>query len=444
MLGHVTTRSMTQGLGQVSLRPVGHACSPIAAMAATERRSSRRADAQVDSYTRGLDDAPAASAAMKPHCVAPWTALLVDPDKSVRPCCSYTDWGRHVPNSHGLGVLSDSTTLQDIASGEAWRGVQREFEEGKIPEGCRICIQRETETGFGLRHDYDRPTWNQGLTYLELNTSNLCTLQCRHCGPFFSHRWAAATHSPLHKPDNRLLVDSLRQLDLSHLEYVTFKGGEPLMNSDVPAALQLFDSLGVLQRLQVHITTNGTILDESLMALLQKARRVHFTLSVDGVGEVQAYIRHGKSELSNIERFVERYAALHPTGWRKKKVRVTFSPLTSIMVYNVFSLPDVADWWGRVAARFPAHTTPISFHHFVVDPDWLSLPTLREATRRQLIDKYEQLDARLYANVIRTLRLPFAGEEQHRRFVAETRQQDQLLGRSVSDAVPELTAEMAG
>ena len=46
--------------------------------------------------------------------------------------------------------------------------------------------------------------------------------------------------------DADLLVRSLRELDLSHLERVSFKGGEPMVNTDVPAVLEHLREIGRL------------------------------------------------------------------------------------------------------------------------------------------------------------------------------------------------------
>lgn len=378
---------------------------------------------------------------MKPLCVAARTALLIDTDKSLRPCCSYTDWGRHVADSHGIARLSPDQTIRATIASAPWQEIVRQLDAGQIPEGCRICMQRERDTGMSMRKVFDVPGWKKGLTYLEINSSNLCTLQCRHCGPLFSHRWAKVTGSLVSKPDSDLLRSCLRELDCSHLRQVSFKGGEPLMNSDLSAALAHFDEIGILSKLQVQITSNGTVVNRPVMALLGKAAQVHFTLSVDGVGDVQTYIRHGKSDVANIERFIAACTETcrKPSG---REANVSFWALTSIMVYNIFSLPDIASWWSGLAARLHARTMPITFHHFVVDPSWLSLQSLRDATRERLIAFYQARDKDLYANVLRTLRLPYAGDEQHARFVDETLRTDKLLGRDVLDAVPELAAEI--
>lgn len=380
--------------------------------------------------------------------MAPFNALLIDPDKGVRPCCRYfPPVGHHVADSVSIGRLDASTSLTAIRDGAAWREVADQLAAHEEPVGCRDCLQRERSTGYSGRGDYDGATPEHGLTYLEINTSNICTLQCRHCDGHFSHRWARVQGLPTHKADTETLRRSLRSVDLSRLEVVAFKGGEPLINPDVTATLEHLAGIGRLQHVDVRITTNGTVDPSPFLPLLRQARRVWFNLSVDGVGAVQTYIRHGKSDVENVRGLVDACSTIP---------RVRFGLICSVMAYNVFHLPEIASWWRALAARDTGgkwrrrlrrwlgmpEFLPLSFFNLVTSPEQISIPALQDATRHALADRYERMDPLLYANVVKMLRLPFAGASVHDQFVVETLRNDRLLGRSWRDAIPELAPEM--
>lgn len=380
--------------------------------------------------------------------MAPFNALLIDPDKGVRPCCRYfPPVGHHVPDSVSIGRLDASTSLTAIREGAAWREVADQLAAHEEPIGCRDCLQRERSTGYSGRGDYDGATPEHGLTYLEVNTSNICTLQCRHCDGHFSHRWARVQGMPTHKADTETLRASLRSVDLSKLEVVAFKGGEPLINPDVAATLEHLAGIGRLRHVDVRITTNGTVDPTPFLPLLRQARRCWFNLSVDGVGAVQTYIRHGRSDLENVQRLVASCMSIPD---------VRFGLITSVMAYNVHQLPEIAAWWRRLAGAElrnkwvrrwrrwtrQAEFLPLSFFNIVTSPGHLALGALQDATRARLADRYERLDATLYHNVIRVLREPFAGARAHDQLVLETLRTDRLLGRSWRDAAPELADEL--
>jgi Radical SAM superfamily/4Fe-4S single cluster domain len=386
--------------------------------------------------------------ARRPLCVAPSTALLIDPDKSVRPCCRYfPPMGKHLAGSVGIGRIDAETTVAAVRESAAWRDVADQLADQQMPEGCRDCLTQERETGLAGSREYDDEDWQKGITFLEINTSNICTLQCRHCDGYFSHRWARVQGMPTHKADSALLLDSLRGVDLSHLKRVAFKGGEPLINPDLVAVLRHLDSIGRLEHVTVRITTNGTVAPEEPLALLRKARGCEIGISVDGFGDVQTYIRHGASSVDKIARFVEVYASIP---------RVRFGVIVSVMAYNVFSLPAIAAWWRALAGyrlgnkwiqrwrrwRGRAEFRPISFLHFVTSPQHLSMSSLQDATRAQLIARFQALDPILYEQVIRRLQAPFAGNQVHDQLVIETLRNDRLLGRTCGDAIPELGPEL--
>lgn len=380
---------------------------------------------------QAVQESPAKS---KPLCVAAASALLIDTDKGVRPCCRYGTRGIHEPDTLGVGVLSDERSLSDIMGSEPWKEVADKLAAGKVPEGCRACIAREKKTGWKFRENYDSPAWEKGITYLEINSTNVCTLQCRHCNHYFSHRWARSEGKPTFKPDGELLDRSLRELDLSHLERVSFKGGEPMVNDDVPATLAYLREIGRLEHVIVNFTTNGSYINEDIKELLGKTKRTFFGISVDGVGDVQTYIRHGPSENEKIEEFVRAYAAVPNSS---------FGLAASVMVYNIFMLEEMVKWWNGLRDLVPgSNILSPSFKNLVLNPPELSVRCLSDETRARLADRYEAIDPEMYAMVVRTLRLPFAGAEVHDEFVRRTLEVDEMFGDSVLDVIPELEPEM--
>lgn len=374
-----------------------------------------------------------------PLCVAAESALLIDADKTVRPCCDY--WGKHRDDGPGVGRLGEQA-LVDILAGPVWNSLRADLAAHRAPAGCAGCLKREATTGSSHRLLLERlhaGARRPGISYLELNSSNLCNLQCRHCNPRYSSRWAAHERrhgrptSPVTQPDPQLLLDNLRGVDLQHLAFVSLKGGEPMLNADVPTLLQHLDERGVLGKVTVFVVTNGTTLDQQVLALLARAKKVALCVSVDGHGDLQTYIRHGASDLATIEHNLCVYAALP---------NFVLDRNTAVMAYNVFHLDRIDAWWGELAKRFPGRCRPSHYESFVLWPEDLSVHCLQDATRAELAAKYTALDPVLYAPVIAVLRQPFAGPTLHDALVRRTRREDAELGRSILDVVPELAAEM--
>jgi len=378
-----------------------------------------------------------------PYCTAPFTAATIDPDKGVRPCSCFEGV---------LGNLRDSP-LADILRGPQWQKVRAQMDSGALPKGCTGCYEREKATGWSDRKLFieARATkngqWSKGFTELEINSTNVCNLACTHCSPDFSSRWAhlikrleqeKVPHyrrpAELHKADPEAMVRHVAGLDLTHLDVVCFKGGEPMLNPDVRAVLRYLDDRGILKRVRVTFVTNGSIVDDEILDLLRRAESVLMSISVDGIGRVQEYIRRGPSEIPRIERFIAAFATL-------KKIEFTLS--ISIMAYNVFSLDRITRWWNGFRDIYPGKMRyPLFFLLEVISPPILAVNVLQDATRRELLAKYRSLSDANYAAVIAALEQPFGGAQIHNDFVEYTLGMDRIWKSDVLEAVPELAPEM--
>jgi len=379
-----------------------------------------------------------------PFCTAFHTSVVVDPDKGVRPCCAY--------EGH-LGNLGQGT-LREVLEGESWSDAVRQVESGSVPAGCERCLRRERTTGWSVRTMYMKEArsirdgaWRKGLTELEINSSSICNLACTHCSVAFSSRWVKQVHAleamgvphqravedHVHAPDPVAMRAQLEELDLSHLQIARFKGGEPMLNEDVPVVLGYLDEIGVLGRVTVNMVSNGTIVDKTVLDLLRRAGEVSMCLSVDGIEGVQEYIRRGPSEIPRIERFIEAFAQLPNTR---------FVMSCSVMAYNVHHLDRIADWWNGHARRWPDKFGRHRFGLIVLEPALLALHVLQDATREALRAKYAALDNADYSPVLQALAQPWAGADEHDRWVAYTRGVDQLSGTRADELIPELADEL--
>jgi MoaA/NifB/PqqE/SkfB family radical SAM enzyme len=379
-----------------------------------------------------------------PFCTAFHTSVVVDPNKGVRPCCAF--------RGH-LGNLAEQA-LADVLSGPAWTSMLAEVDTGKVPAGCVHCLARERKTGWSVRSMYMQEarsirdgSWRKGLTELEINSSSVCNLACTHCSADFSSRWVKQgrdledrgvphhreLRESVHMPDPVAMRAHLEGLDLRHLQIARFKGGEPMLNEDVPVVLRYLDEIGVLGKVTANVVSNGSLVNEEVRELLGRAGHVSMCISVDGIAGVQEYIRRGPSEIERIERFIESFAALP---------NVTFAMSCSVMAYNVFHLDRIADWWTGHAQRWPDRFGKHRFSLHVVEPPLLSVNVLQDHTRRALREKYARLDNAFYESVLQALEQPWAGARLHDDFVAYTRGMDELYGAKAKDLIPELAQEL--
>ena len=403
----------------------------------------------------------------QPLCTAPFHSILIETDKTVRPCCSWT--------GESIGDLN-TDNINDILNGEKLQKIQDQMLNGIWPKNCKNCRQREIKTNTSPRLTMYRPSkvpylGNNKITYIELNSSNLCNLVCVGCNPSWSSAWAnfredvpwwkefrKDNHWDLflnnHEgfPDrpgwtfhpSRLdfIGDFFKNIDLSNLNRLMFKGGEPFLNKENTLFLEHLQSLDILKNVDVEMITNGTQVSNKFLNLLSKAKSVFFGISVDGVGKLNQYIRFDpknpeSSHTDNIKQNIKEYAKLDNL--------YAINPATSVQAHNVFRLEELRRWWvteiHEINKDKIVHVS--EFNHFILGPKELSPDIIQDKMRFHLADFYESLDnLPVYNKVINFLRLPYGGNAFHNLFVKYTDAIDRTRPYKFADLVPEAISEL--
>jgi SynChlorMet cassette radical SAM/SPASM protein ScmF len=123
----------------------------------------------------------------------------------------------------------------------------------------------------------DLPEGVPPLTSLYLYISGSCNLACRHC-------WITPTYQAGENGGQQIGVDdvhkAIREARSLGLQTVKLTGGEPLLHTQFRELVSLMDGDG----LQIHIETNGTLIDRDLAKFLKQKEQVSFiSVSLDGV-----------------------------------------------------------------------------------------------------------------------------------------------------------------
>lgn len=174
------------------------------------------------------------------------------------------------------------------------------LQEGNSEEKCIAALQGSysvEEIRKSLSHlrsegalaDHHIPYQEFSQTYaLTLNLTQACNLRCKYCyvekspSPFMSEKVA------------RKAVDFLLNFeDLEGLG-ISFYGGEPLLNVPVMKSTMKYASREAEKRglpeVKYHITTNGTLLTDDLIAFLTDYQ-VNVMISIDGPPSIHDAVR---------------------------------------------------------------------------------------------------------------------------------------------------------
>jgi radical SAM protein with 4Fe4S-binding SPASM domain len=113
------------------------------------------------------------------------------------------------------------------------------------------------------------------------NITRTCNLRCVHC---YSDSYAQKYEGELSTAEAQGVLDDLAEFKVPA---VLFSGGEPLVRPDL---LDLI-SYAVQKGLRVTLSTNGTLIDETIAAKLKALNLTYVGISLDGIGETNDFFR---------------------------------------------------------------------------------------------------------------------------------------------------------
>jgi 12,18-didecarboxysiroheme deacetylase len=113
------------------------------------------------------------------------------------------------------------------------------------------------------------------------NMTKACNLKCVHC---YAHAKATPQDNELTTEEGKALIDDLAEFGSP---VILFSGGEPLMRKDLPELAEYAVSKGM----RAVISTNGTLITESIARTLKEIGLSYVGISLDGMEEIHDKFR---------------------------------------------------------------------------------------------------------------------------------------------------------
>jgi radical SAM protein with 4Fe4S-binding SPASM domain len=236
----------------------------------------------------------------KSFCTLPWLGVYIQPDGDVRNCAI---------TKTTLGNLN-TQPLSDILHNSVNETIKKDMLDDVMHERCSHCHTLEKNQKFSADavsnriwylktlvpkdlNVFDR-TDNYKLKMLDLRWKNTCNFACIYCGPDLSSAWANELNLPQHINDNAL-QQSLDYIysNLDTVEHIYLAGGEPLLIKENLVLLNRIYEIN--PTVDIRINTNLSIINNEIYNTLKRFQNVHWTVSVDGVGNEFEYVRYGGS-----------------------------------------------------------------------------------------------------------------------------------------------------
>lgn len=271
-------------------------------------------------------------------CIVPWIGAVVAPDKENLICCRAND----TPIEYSLDIVNTATHTH----------LRKVLGEGIKDPICKRCWSDEAASIPSYRQSYNNSYRDliasdaytpAKLRFLELTPSNTCNLACRMCSSRYSSKIVAREKHlvslNLMEEREKAHFTNWRDLDLTHLQELKLMGGEPMYLKEHLELLNYLDQIDILKNLSIMLITNCTQdLTERWKYLLTKAKHTHISMSIDGVGEINNYIRQ-YSNWNVIEKNIKNFVNL-----KNANNNINFGVNSTVGIYNVNKTKELEDY----------------------------------------------------------------------------------------------------
>ena len=336
----------------------------------------------------------------KHFCIAPWVHIYMDPNGSMRPCCTSD-------HDSSFGNSKDYTRLIDAVNSPGLKNLRKEFLEGKRPESCSRCWVHEDTSGNDLnsyrayingmfrdtsldlldRTQADGTLDEFTLKYVDFRWASTCNFACISCGPYYSSKWATELKQPIYQlPNKQYWIEELVTTRLNEIEVIYFVGGEPFLLPEHWRLLEALSKSGRAHEISLRYNSNlSTLQFEKKNALdyFPAFKDIEIVGSFDHYGAKAELIRWG-TDWKEIKQNLEYIRDLN-----QPNLRVGIN--TVVTSLNILDFKDIMQYWLELYNEKLA--TPMTLYR-AVDPPWLdprNLPTVAlEKVAEDIDGLYEQ------------------------------------------------------
>ena len=398
-----------------------------------------KADTRLGKFQRNLETKSSCT-----FCVLPWIHLATRPNGDMRLCCTANASGAGENHTVGLIKNEDGTPANfgKVAPMEAWnndfmKSVRTTMLRGEIPASCTGCFDEEAQ-GIVSKRIWETATWmnDEGidveelisqteedgtvperLQYLDLRLGHTCNIKCVMCSPHDSSKWVADWQKLVPQLEDESVKKQMtwdkkefnnkwhekesfwKELyaQIPNLKQVYFAGGEPLMIKEHKMFIEEIIRQGYQDKVLLRYNSNGLLVDESLIELWSKFRKVKFAVSVDASFEKDDYIRF-PTTFEEVER------TLHMLDNTPDNIHVSIA--TAVQIFNIKHMPDFIKW--KVNSNFKKMNVGLIDGnimggglvnaHLVHIPTFLNITILPEADKQDIRKRFAELKEWLWNN----------------------------------------------
>lgn len=324
-----------------------------------------------------------------PQCKALTNQIHYSIDGYYKPCCAFGE--------HNTDFPIAQYTPAEFQNSEYMTSIKTAMLSG-WHSGCNICKQNE-QAGSSLRQSYNM--WCKQETgtveFLDISLNNQCNLACRMCSHLSSSKWAELLNVPSPPKNNfKHITDNI---NISKLIKITYVGGEPFITPEIKQVLEFV----VQHQIGFTFDTNCTFYPTKYEHLLKQIPILYASFSIDGIGKVNDYIRHGSNYTNVLENLKK---------WADFKISRGIKSITTVVqAYNFHDLKNIKQLAKEHKMLWTAQLieNPSEFQINALPPDYVE--SVKDEVNEKFLSNYK-FDPMLY-----------------KKLKAKTKQQDMILNK---------------
>jgi MoaA/NifB/PqqE/SkfB family radical SAM enzyme len=245
----------------------------------------------------------------KSFCIKPWVHACIRTNGNITLCCQSSEIPQHNLKTSSIDEWWTSNFLSEIRT---------KILNGEEVSSCVACYEIEKNGSVSLRQksnqeykifeqyakktlDYYKYPHEQPIE-LELQLTNLCNLKCLMCKEEDSSSFAVENKklkiSVIDQNDYKVDEVEIKQIKewiKTSPKLINVRGGEPFIVPEIKELLKWAIDHKLLENTEVHITTNGTSLDNEWETIVRSLPKLRIMVSIDAKGKLNDYIRYGSN-----------------------------------------------------------------------------------------------------------------------------------------------------
>jgi hypothetical protein len=335
-------------------------------------------------------------------CMAPFSHTYLSPQSERRLCCASREKASWASQYIDAEKAENGSNYKPMELEEHWNSpymmdIRKRLMAGEEIPQCEVCndkilnlfVYRDYFTKVLFPHKIDEAfekTREDGYTELkpisyDYRIANLCNFKCRMCGDQLSSQWEAENrilgvydngNDPWAQKENKPIIEKFQKevaetelwdaVKTGRIEEIYWVGGEPLMWDIHWEVMKYLVETGGSKNVTVRYNTNLSKIrykNHYLYDYLPHFKSVQICASIDGIGDVVEYVRHGIKWEDWINNFKEGLFLIPKFG----PYAISFD--LTVTSPGLFSMKEMID----ITAELDVHTlikTTFSFDSTII------------------------------------------------------------------------------